>query len=97
VTWGAFRSDGAFVRAPEIPAEVLEKLFQHEVLAMLLREEAIGEDLVENLLSWTHSGFHVHVRHEISGADRRAHEAVAEYIARGPVSLERLEVLGAGP
>jgi len=92
VTWGAFRADGAFVRAPEIPSEVLEKLFRHEVLAMLLREEAIEEDLVLNLLSWTHSGFHVHVGHEISGDDRSALEAVSEYIARGPISLERLEV-----
>jgi hypothetical protein len=97
VTWGAFRVDGTFVPAPEIPGEVLERLFQHEVLRMLLREEAIQEDLVENLLSWTHSGFHAHVGREIDGSDRRALEAVAEYIARGPVSLERLEVDETGP
>ena len=92
MTWGGFAKDGTFVPAPEIPAEALEKLFQHEVLKTLLREGAIQQDLVENLLSWTHSGFHAHVGHEIDGADRPALEAVAEYIARGPVALERLEV-----
>jgi hypothetical protein len=97
VTWGGFRSDGSFVKAPAIPADVLEKLFQHEVLKTMLRAGAVQEDLVENLLSWTHSGFDVHVGHEISGGDRPALEAVAEYIARGPVSLERLEVDETGP
>ena len=72
VTWGGFAKDGTFVPAPEVPAEALEKLFQHEVLKILLREGAIQQDLVENLLSWTHSGFHAHVGHEIDGADRPA-------------------------
>lgn len=92
MTWGGFAEDGSFVPAPEVPADVLEKLFQHEVLKTLLREGAIQEDLVENLLSWAHSGFHAHIGHEIDGANRPALEAVAEYIARGPLSLERLEV-----
>ena len=64
---------------------------------MLRAEEAIDFDLVESLLSWRHSGSHAHVGREIAGGDRRALDAVAEYIARGPVSIERLSVDEQGP
>jgi hypothetical protein len=97
VTWGGFRPDGSFRRAPDVPAEVIEELFRHRVFGLLLAEEAIGEDLVENLLSWRHSGFGVHVGREIPGDDGRALQAVTEYVAGGPIALERLTVDASRP
>jgi len=47
---------------------------------------------VENMLTWPNSGFHVHVGRLILGNDRQSLEAVAEYLVRGPVSLERLSL-----
>ena len=39
---------------PPVFDDVLEKLFKHRVLRILLNEEAISEDVVESMLSWHH-------------------------------------------
>jgi hypothetical protein len=95
VSWGLFAPDGGYTGMPDVPddfEDTLAALFQHRVFRMLLDKGAIGEDVVENMLSWQNSGFHVHVGGLLLGADRRALEAVGEYLVRGPISLERLSL-----
>ena len=95
VTDGGFAPEdpaGRFVRTEPAPPEVLEDLFRHRVFRFLLDEDAISEELVENLLTWPHSGFGVHVGRPIAGEDGRALAAVSEYLVRGPIALSRLKV-----
>jgi len=42
------------------------------------------------MLSWPHSGFHVHIGPRLFPDDPNALEATAHYAARAPISLQRL-------
>ncbi len=58
---GCFLSDGNFRMAPGFTAENLEESFQYEVLKMLKKEGKINYAIIENMLSWRHTGFHVYL------------------------------------
>jgi hypothetical protein len=58
---------------------------------MLLNEETISEDVVESMLQWHHRGFDAYTDEEIEGKDKDALENLAQYISKGPVSLQNLE------
>jgi hypothetical protein len=58
---GGFFEDNSFRVAPEIVGKNLEKAFQYEVLKMLKKEGKINDAIIENLLSWRHTGFHVYM------------------------------------
>ncbi len=60
VTDGAFAPDGTFRPLAWFHSEHVERLFRAEVLRMLLGKELITEAVVDNLLSWRHSGFSAH-------------------------------------
>jgi hypothetical protein len=76
---------------PLVLDDVLEKLFQHRVFRMLLNEEAISEDVVESMLQWYHRGFDAYTGQEIQGDDRVSLENLAQYISKGPISLQNIE------
>ena len=91
VSWGLFDRVGGFLRAAAVPdEETIEKLFRAKVLALLRDEGAIDDKLIANLLSWKHTGFSAHVGNELSGTDRVALEAVAQYLVHPPVVLGRI-------
>lgn len=46
---------------PGFTAESLEEAFQYEVLKMRKKEGKINDAIIENMLSWRHTGFHVYV------------------------------------
>jgi len=51
----------------------------------------ISQQIVDLLLTWNHhSGFNVHARGRINGADRKAIENVARYMSRAAISVERV-------
>ena len=58
---GCFFKDGDFHMAPGFMLEDLEKIFQYEVFKMLKKGGKITEAVIENMLSWHHSGFHVYI------------------------------------
>ena len=62
VSDGCFLDDGDFHMAPGFMLEDLEEIFQYEVLNMLKKEGKITDVIVENMLSWRHSGFNVYKR-----------------------------------
>ena len=58
VSWGLFHGNGCFHPLHAVPsADSLSRLFRHKVLRMLLKQGAIDQDIVDNMLSWRHIGF----------------------------------------
>jgi hypothetical protein len=91
VTDGGFRPDGTFVRLPAHSTEVLTEAFRRGVLKLFVERELFEPEVAEGMLEWMHSGFSVHDGVWLDEDDAAAHERLARYCARCPVSLERLD------
>ena len=76
--------------APGFFLEDLEEIFQYEVLKMLKKEGKITDAIIENMLSWRHSGFHVYVGDRIYSDDKASLGNLARYIIRAWFSQERM-------
>lgn len=84
--------DGKFYQPINISSEVIAEIFRARLLAVLLEREIITQELVDLLMSWNHnSGFNVHSKHRIHGANGEAVEKIARYISRAAISVERVE------
>jgi len=70
--------------------EDLEKAFQYEVLKMLKKERKINDAIIENMLSWYHTGFHVYIGNKIDLDDKTGLGNLVKYIIRACFSQERL-------
>jgi len=60
VTDGGFCPDGAFHPLPGFDSSLVERIFRGEVLRLLAGRELISREVVDNLLSWRHTGFSAH-------------------------------------
>ncbi len=90
VSWGLFRRDGSFLPLEATPdPETVARLFRHRVLRMLVAEGAIEESVARSLLAWPHRGFGNHVSRPIP-VDKQAPGVVARYMARPPITPERM-------
>ena len=90
---GGWSEDGVFEPLSLFDDETLAELFRHEVFKMLLACERIAESTIQTMMSWRYtSGFSVHSQTRLSGSDAQAKEQLARYIARNPVSQQRLSV-----
>lgn len=87
---GCFLSDDTFQMAPDFIAKDLENAFRYEVLKMLKKEGKINDTIIENMLSWNHSGFHVYIGGRILPDDETGLEKLAKYIIRACFSQERM-------
>jgi hypothetical protein len=81
-TDGAFLADGSFVRLPPVPEALLEKSFQHAVLAFLAKTGAISQELRSKLLGWLHSGFSVHNQVRVGDSDAEGRKKLAQVTFR---------------
>jgi len=90
VSDGCFSQDGDFHMAPGFMLEDLEEIFQYEVLKMLKKEGKITDAVIENMLSWRHSGFHVYIGDRIFSDDQTGLGNLARYIIRACFSQERM-------
>ena len=70
VSDGFFLEDGSFQTAPIFMLKDLEETFQYEVLKMLKKEGQINDLIIENMLSWYHSGFNVYIGNRIEPDDK---------------------------
>jgi len=95
VTEGGFTEGGHFVRLPNINRFRCLALWQNKVFDLLLREEKIGEDVVQNMRQWTHSGFSIDNSLRIEANDARGIQRLIEYVSRSPFSLAR--IIGLNP
>jgi len=89
-TDGVFLSDGTFVRSSFLPPVDIAELFRREVLRAFVERGLITESVAENMLSWPHSGFHVHLGPVIHADEREELKKTARYGARAPLALSRL-------
>ncbi len=57
----------------------LEEMFRASVFKMLKEEWKIGDDLINRLMSWRHSGFSAHNGVRVRRDDDGGTEALAQY------------------
>lgn len=74
---------------PWIAVQELVEAFCHEILSMLRKEGKINDAVIENMISWHHNGFHVHIGERIWPEDEKGLEDLARYIIRASFSQER--------
>jgi hypothetical protein len=90
VSDGLFAKTATFYVMPEVDLKPLEEIFRANVFKMLKEEGKIGDDLINKLMSWRHSGFSVHNGVRVRRDDDGGREALAEYIIRNTFSVEKL-------
>ncbi len=84
--------DGVFYGQRNISNSVIAEIFRARLLTVLLKQGVIKQELINMLMSWNHhSGFNVHVRGQIDGADGDAIENIARYMSRAAISVDRVE------
>ncbi len=71
-TAGCFYGNGMFRITSVFDVKKLEKLFQNQILKMLLTKGKITKDLIAMLLNWRHSGFNVFCSSRIQSGDEEA-------------------------
>ena len=64
------------------------EIFIREVFSLLLRKQLINLTLVQKILRWRHTGFHVHSK--VRATSKQEAERVGKYMIRPILSLERL-------
>jgi len=89
-TNGCFRENDAFKVCPPPRTADLEELFRYEVFKMLKKENLITDAVIENMLSWRHSGFGVYCGKAIWPRNEEGLENLARYIIRASFSQERM-------
>jgi hypothetical protein len=70
---------------------VLTEAFRRGVLKLFVEKDLFDPETAAGMPAWQHSGFSVHDGVWLDPDDAAAHERLARYCARCPVSLERLE------
>lgn len=68
----------------------MTEAFRRAVLRLFVRLELFDEAQAAGMLTWPHSGFHVHTAVWVPEDDRAFATRLARYCARNPVALERL-------
>ena len=89
---GRILKDDKFYQTFQISADVIAGIFRARLLATLLKQEVITQELIDLLMSWNHnSGFNVHSKQKINGANGDRIEKIARYMSRAAISVERVE------
>lgn len=78
-TDGCFSGGGTFTKCPGFVPNDLEGLYRYEVLKMLKAEGKINDAVIENMLSWHHSGFNVYCGPTIWPNNDQGLEDLARY------------------
>jgi hypothetical protein len=86
---GAWLPDGTFRHLLYFDSKKVERLFRAEVLRMLLDKGLIDAATVENILSWSHSGFSINGA--VQAENREEAVRLGRYMIRCPLVLDRLE------
>ena len=92
---GGFTPDGRFLFLPIHDTQKLTEAFRRALIKLLLSKCLISEDFSTTLLCWKNSGFSVNHQVRIPGDDHKTRVALAQYIARAPLSSAKLSYLPA--
>jgi hypothetical protein len=89
---GLFAPDGSFHCLPSEDLAPAIELFRHHFLHALRDAKLISPKKLADLLSWKHSGFHIHDGGEkpVSAHDSAGRKRLAEYLLRHPFSLQKI-------
>jgi hypothetical protein len=80
-----------------VATEPFLRLWEQEVLALLLTEGKITEEVVANIRSWRHSGSSVDQSVRLEAGDQEGIQRLIQYFLRCPFSQARMiEVTDAG-
>ena len=90
---GGFSPDGRFLFLSIHDTGKLCEAFRRAVLKLLLSKALITEEFASTLLCWKNSGFSIDNQIRINSADHKTRVALAQYIARAPISLQKLSYL----
>ena len=93
---GTVDENGQFHKLSAVDDKKLLSLFQQKILLALLKIELIDQDVVDNMLTWEHSGFHVFAGERILPDDSDSSRFLARYLKKSPVSLERMKLIENG-
>jgi hypothetical protein len=89
---GGFDRQGRFVHLPTVDLAKMSACFRQRVIAFFLQRKLLNERLAKSMVQWTHSGFFVDASVHIPARSAKVREALSQYIARPPVSLQKLLV-----
>ncbi|MBL0171626.1 MAG: transposase [Gemmatimonadaceae bacterium] len=89
VTDGGFRPDGTFVSWP-VHDTAVDRCVPSRRTPVVRAPELFDAEQAAGMLTWSHSGFHVHTAVWVPEDDRAFATRLARYCARNPVALERL-------
>ena len=78
-----------FQRCPVYDMTQITELFRRCVLKLLCKHKVIKQDVMENMMTWRHSGFHVHASESFTDPERM--RKCLEYGFRVSVPLNSLE------
>jgi hypothetical protein len=88
---GLFDEEGRFHCMPTEDLASLTDLFRARFLHALHSAKLISQTKLADLLSWKHSGFHVHADDAPVGPrDLKGRQRLAEYLLRAPFSLQKI-------
>jgi hypothetical protein len=87
---GVFLPSGYFVRMADVNLPRIIDRWKDKVFELLIRAEKIGEDVLENMRKWEHSGFSIDNSVRLEADDTEGMQRLVEYIARCPFSLARM-------
>ncbi len=89
---GAILPDGTF-QPVTLDKARLEEIFADKVLTALHTEGLLTQDDIDNMKSWKHSGFNVHIGEHIAPTDAKRQLFAARYLKKCPISNERLSII----
>jgi hypothetical protein len=87
---GGFDLNGQFYHLPIHDTPRLSECLRRRTIGLFLKLGLIAEQFAQTLLCWRHSGFSVDNSVRLDGGDHHARQALAQYIARAPLSLQKL-------
>ena len=87
---GGFDLEGQFYYLPIHDTARLTQLFRQRTIGLFLNLGLIAEPFAETLLRWRHAGFSVDNSVRLEAGDHHARRSLAQYIARAPLSLQKL-------
>lgn len=88
VSEGGSDRDGWFHSVSRFNDDFLREIFTREVFSLLLRKQLINLTLIQKILRWRHTGFHVHDK--VRATSKQEAERVGKYMIRPILSLKRL-------
>jgi hypothetical protein len=89
---GGFDERGKFVHIPLGNVQRMSEYFRRVIIILFLKKKLINARLATSLINWRHSGFSVDASVRISAFSGQAREALAQYLARPPLSLKKIGI-----